>query len=252
MSAAQKQEASPGLTTAAAATSKKSAILLPSVALMLALSCLFSPVTVQAGPTANVSVPAAAAQPFGSSPSFLLPPLHWIRTHLGTKSPYPHESRPVGPLKDTPKGYELVQLHLICRHGTRYPDSEKSVGFKKMADKLKGVKLPGFEWIKDWPSDALYPPARGNLLSVQGDADLYQIGRRFAIRYKTLLDKYPYDANSYEFASSAKSRSLQSAYGFSVGFFEGRLSDDSGSAVEKGVIGKRPPVQPVDISMLPL
>ncbi|KAG0273408.1 hypothetical protein BGZ96_004856, partial [Linnemannia gamsii] len=123
-----------------------------------------------------------------SSPSFSLPPLHWIRTHLGTKSPYPHENRPVGPLEDTPEGYELVQMHLICRHGTRYPSASKSLGFKKMADRLKGIKLPGFEWIKDWSSEELYPPARGNLLSVQGDADLYQIGRRFAIRYKTLLD----------------------------------------------------------------
>ncbi|KAG0275852.1 PHOsphatase, partial [Linnemannia gamsii] len=68
----------------------------------------------------------------------------------------------------------------------------------------------------------------------------------------TLLDKYPYDANSYIFASSAKSRSLQSAYGFSVGFFEDRLATDSGSEIEKGVIGQRPPVQPVDISMLPI
>lgn len=37
--------------------------------------------------------------------------------------------------------------------GTRYPDSDKSVGFKKMTDKLKDVKLPGFEWIKDWVGD---------------------------------------------------------------------------------------------------
>lgn len=115
MSVAQKQEAAPGLSTAATTTtSKKSAILLPSVALMLALSCLFAPAAAQAGPAANVSVAdAAAAKPFGSSPSFSLPPLNWLRTHLGTKSPYPHESRPVGPLKDTPKGYELVQLHLV-------------------------------------------------------------------------------------------------------------------------------------------
>lgn len=47
------------------------------------------------------------------SPLYSLPPLNWIRTHLGTKTPYPHESRPVGPLKDTPEGYELVQLHLV-------------------------------------------------------------------------------------------------------------------------------------------
>lgn len=50
---------------------------------------------------------------FASFPSFSLPPLHWIRTHLGTKSPYPHENRPVGLLDDTPEGYELVQFHLV-------------------------------------------------------------------------------------------------------------------------------------------
>ncbi|KAF9546201.1 PHOsphatase [Mortierella hygrophila] len=187
-----------------------------------------------------------------SSPLVTLPHLNWIRTHLGTKSPYPHESRPVGPLKDVPEGYELVQLQLICRHGTRYPSASKAVGFKKLADRLRGVNLPGFEWIKDWPSDTLYPPARGNLLSVQGDADLYQIGRRFAIRYKTLLDKYPYDASLYQFTTSAKSRSSQSAYGFSIGFFESRFAADSGSDTETGVIGDRPIVQPIDISMLPI
>ena len=37
--------------------------------------------------------------------------------------------------------------------GTRYPSASKSLGFKKLADRLKGVKLPGFEWIKDWVRD---------------------------------------------------------------------------------------------------
>lgn len=37
----------------------------------------------------------------------------WLRTHLGTKGPYPHEDRPVGRLNDVPEGYELVQLHLV-------------------------------------------------------------------------------------------------------------------------------------------
>jgi hypothetical protein len=48
-----------------------------------------------------------------STPLYTLPPKEWIRSHLGTKSPYPHESRPVGLLRDTPKGHELVQLHLV-------------------------------------------------------------------------------------------------------------------------------------------
>ncbi|KAF9924663.1 PHOsphatase [Linnemannia zychae] len=183
---------------------------------------------------------------------FTLPSLDWIREHLGTKSPYPHGNRPVGLLVDTPEGYELVQLHLICRHGTRYPSSSKSAGFKKLADRLKNIKLPGFEWLKDWPSDTLYPIERGNLLAVQGDADLYQIGNRFAIRYKSLLDSYPYDANTYEFTSSAKSRCSQSAYGFSVGFFEGRLATDPKLGGNNLGFGNKPPVQPIEISMLPI
>ncbi|KAG0272753.1 PHOsphatase [Linnemannia exigua] len=182
-----------------------------------------------------------------SSPLYSLPPMNWIRSHLGTKSPYPHESRPVGQLRDTPKGYELVQIHLIGRHGTRFPSSSKSVGFKTLADRLKGINLRGFEWLHDWPSETLYPPSRGNLLSAQGDADLYQIGRRFAIRYKTLLQKYPYDASTYQFYSSAKSRCSQSAFAFSVGLFEGRLTPETGYES-----GYRPPIQPVEISMLPI
>ncbi|KAG0375150.1 PHOsphatase [Mortierella sp. AD032] len=183
----------------------------------------------------------------GSSPLYSLPPMDWIRSHLGTKSPYPHESRPVGQVKDTPKGYELVQIHLIVRHGTRFPSSSKSMGFKALADRLKGVKLRGFEWLRDWPSEMLYPPSRGNLLSAQGDADLYQIGRRFAIRYEALLQKYPYDASTYQFYSSAKSRCSQSAYAFSVGLFEGRLTPETGYESSH-----RPPIQPIEISMLPI
>lgn len=41
--------------------------------------------------------------------------LSWIRKHLGTKAPYPHETRRTGPLSDTPEGYELAQLHLVSR-----------------------------------------------------------------------------------------------------------------------------------------
>lgn len=40
-------------------------------------------------------------------------PLEWVRGYLGTKSPYPHYNRPVGPLNDIPEGYELAQLQLV-------------------------------------------------------------------------------------------------------------------------------------------
>lgn len=48
-----------------------------------------------------------------ASPSKSIGDLKWIRERLSTKSPYPHEDRPDKPLDDVPKGYELVQLHLV-------------------------------------------------------------------------------------------------------------------------------------------
>ncbi|KAI1295968.1 PHOsphatase [Mortierella claussenii] len=181
----------------------------------------------------------------------MLLPLSWLRRHLGTKSPYPHDDRPVGPLNDIPKGHELAQLHLICRHGTRYPSVGKSLEFQRLSEKMRQVAVPGFEWLERWPSEKLYPITMGNLLAVKGDSDLYQIGRRFAIRYKELLDRYPYEAGSYRFQSSVKSRCSQSAYGFSVGFLEGRHNSDPGSQIPD-INSNIPPVQPVDIFTLPI
>ncbi|KAF9102652.1 PHOsphatase [Mortierella sp. AM989] len=136
---------------------------------------------------------------------------------------------------------------MICRHGTRYPSSSKSIIFQKLTEKLRQTVVPGFEWLQKWPSEKLYPITKGNLLSAKGDSDLYRIGRRFAIRYKEFLDRYPYDANTYEFQSSSKSRCSQSAYGFSVGFLEGHRVSDTG--YDKS---ETPPVQPVDIFTLPI
>ncbi|KAF9557115.1 PHOsphatase [Mortierella alpina] len=143
------------------------------------------------------------------------PSSSWIRKHLASKSPYPHGSRKVKPLdmEDIPHDHELVQLHLRA--------------------------------------ETLYPVTKGSLLAPEGDSDLYKIGRRFAVRYKDFLDKHPYDANTYEFHSSGKSRCRQSAYGFTVGFLEGRHADDLGKIVPKMESGKSP-VQPVDISALPV
>ncbi|KAI8358645.1 histidine phosphatase superfamily [Mortierella sp. GBAus27b] len=178
-------------------------------------------------------------------------PLNWIRQHLGTKSPYPHETRHKGPLADTPEGYELVQLHLTVRHGTRYPSSSKAAGYQKLTQRLKLFAPPDFEWLRRWRSEELYPMDRGNLLAAKGDSDLYQIGRRFAVRYKDLLDRYPYSANTYNLQSSGKSRCSQSAYAFSLGFFEGRHSTDP-RTTETNEIDDRPPIQPIDIATIPV
>ncbi|KAF9192867.1 PHOsphatase [Haplosporangium sp. Z 767] len=134
---------------------------------------------------------------------------------------------------------------------TRYPSTSKSLAFKKLAVKLDGAKARGMEWLHHWIHGNLYPTEKGNLLAARGDSDLYQIGRRFAIRYRDFLNRYPYDANTYEFRSSAKSRSSQSAYAFSVGLFKGRLASDPGRK-DGGLTKDRSPVQPVNIFTLPI
>ncbi|KAG0265750.1 PHOsphatase [Mortierella polycephala] len=201
------------------------------------------------------STPSQESNPEAASASAStqksLPPLRWIRKRLGTKSPYPHGDKRSGRLADIPDSYDLVQLHLICRHGTRYPSASKSLAFKKLAMKLAEVKAHGMEWLHHWIHHNLYPTEKGNLLAARGDSDLYQIGRRFAIRYHDFLNQYPYDANTYEFRSSAKSRSSQSAYAFSVGFFEGRLTNDPGLKVG-GLAKDRSPIQPINIFTLPI
>ncbi|KAG0032667.1 PHOsphatase [Podila clonocystis] len=174
----------------------------------------------------------------------------WLRTHLGTKGPYPHEDRPVGRLNDVPEGYELVQLHLLNRHGTRYPSTKKSKAFKILAEKLRTASsVRGFEWLKDWSAGSKYPVERGDLLAARGDSDLYQIGHRFRNRYSTFLDKYPYDANAFNFKASAKARCTQSGNAFSAGFFEGRYTNDPN--MNHRSPSKWPSVQPVSMSTLP-
>jgi len=96
----------------------------------------------------------------------------------------------------------------------------------------------------------MYPAAKGNLLSAQGESDLYQIGSRFSIRYKALLDRYPYDAATYEFRSSDKSRCSQSAFAYSLGFLKGRMTQDPGQDVDRSP-SEVPPVQPVDTFTIP-
>ncbi|KAG0219133.1 PHOsphatase [Mortierella sp. GBA43] len=124
--------------------------------------------------------------------------------------------------------------------GTRYPSSSKAAGYQKLTQRLKLFAPPDFEWLRRWRSEELYPMDRGNLLAAKGDSDLYQIGRRFAV-----------SANTYNLQSSGKSRCSQSAYAFSLGFFEGRHSTDP-RTTETNEIDDRPPIQPIDIATIPV
>ncbi|KAF9186545.1 PHOsphatase [Haplosporangium sp. Z 767] len=185
-----------------------------------------------------------------SSSRPLIGQLALIRQRLGTKSPYPHEDRPTGQLRDTPKGYELAQVHVVCRHGTRYPGDDDSEELKELSKKLSKTTVPGFEWIRKWSTDAWYPPLKGDLLAPRGDADLYEIGLRFGKRYESFLNLHPYDANTFEFRSSSRTRSSQSASAFSLGLFKNHLVREPSRLGKKNRL-RAPPAQPVGVYTIP-
>ncbi|KAF9106245.1 PHOsphatase [Mortierella sp. AM989] len=219
-----------------------------SLFVIVFIAQLSAPTQAQAQSIANDDNILAAANPQGKKDSS--PSLSWIQKHLGTKSPYPHGDKRASPLRDTPKGYELAQVHLVNRHGTRYPSSSKIIAYQKLAAKLGKTAVPGYEWLKTWPGGELYPVEQGNLLTPNGDSDLYQIGRRFGIRYKDFINRYPYDANTYDIRSSMKPRCTQSAYSFTEGFFQGHHTSVEVNGIKQDK-SKRPPLQPVAISTLP-
>ncbi|KAG9327812.1 hypothetical protein KVV02_000258 [Mortierella alpina] len=143
--------------------------------------------------------------------------------------------------------YWLPQSHMNTS-GSRYPGSKDSASYQKLVDKLSDTDVDGFDWIEDWKSKALYPPTMDKLLAPRGDEDLYSIGNRFAIRYKAFLDKYPYTADMYEFRSSAKSRSSQSAIAFAQGLFRDRVLS-SPKKTKRALL--KPIAQPVGIFTIP-
>lgn len=53
------------------------------------------------------------SSPSETSKKAPFPRSSWIREHLGSKSPYPHEEKKAQSPKDFPPGYELVQLHMV-------------------------------------------------------------------------------------------------------------------------------------------
>ncbi|RUS19848.1 histidine phosphatase superfamily [Endogone sp. FLAS-F59071] len=142
-----------------------------------------------------------------------------ITKHLGTSSPYPIHDNTSSPVI-LPDRCWLTQIHYVVRHGTRYPSTKNTIHFDNLHALFKNAVLDSEHlWLRTWVNP--YYSGKSFLLTLPGEKEMYLLGKRVAARYRRFLHRFAYDANIFEFRSSAASRSSQSGSAFAVGLFEG-------------------------------
>ncbi|OZJ03605.1 hypothetical protein BZG36_03690 [Bifiguratus adelaidae] len=140
----------------------------------------------------------------------------WLSRHLGSKSPYPTPE--AEPLWVT---CPLVQVHLVARHGTRYPSEGDTASFDDLYTIFaKLSKQPKYGWLHNWTN--IYKEAVPTSLSSQGELDMYQLAQRMSAKYNAVLKSISFEADSISMLSSETTRASRSASAFALGLLEGR------------------------------
>jgi hypothetical protein len=124
-------------------------------------------------------------------------------------------------------GCVLHHLHLITRHGTRYPTEGNLYSTILLEAKLQHANPtdPAFQWVKSWKSPM--DPAKNGALNEVGWDDLRKLGRRDQERYAPLLNYTPQLGEQIDFRATAIQR-----------------SQDSGDAYLEAIFGKGNPNTP--------
>ncbi|KAF4573027.1 hypothetical protein EYR36_007537 [Pleurotus pulmonarius] len=140
--------------------------------------------------------------------------------HLGGLSPF--KSVDSFGLPDAseriPNGCKLQQIHLIHRHGARYPTSTSQGSPGAFATKLHTAASLGnltvrapLEFLKDW----VYKLGRNDLTPF-GRQQMFDLGASFRIKYGALLDGVE---ELPVFRTTTSGRMVDSALHFAAGFF---------------------------------
>ncbi|CAG8821290.1 19027_t:CDS:2, partial [Racocetra persica] len=90
--------------------------------------------------------------------------------HLSTKGLYPITSNTTPPL-ESPESCVLVQVHLVARHGARYPTANDVKKFDILDSLFANIPL-----AKDWRNPFNY--SKAGLLTGRGEHELYLLGKR--------------------------------------------------------------------------
>ncbi|KAI4602504.1 hypothetical protein KJ359_009750 [Pestalotiopsis sp. 9143b] len=145
-----------------------------------------------------------------------------IKKYWGNLSPWYSLSSADYGLPDAspqlPDGCEIVQVHLLYRHGARYPTSGAAPA--TFAQKLHNATSTGFnvtgdlEFLSDWTYKL-----GAELLTPFGRSQLYMLGVQYRQLYGELLNNFTETNTIPVFRTQSQDRMVKTAENFAAGFF---------------------------------
>ncbi|CAI2180334.1 8847_t:CDS:2, partial [Funneliformis geosporum] len=115
-----------------------------------------------------------------------------------------------------PDKCDLKQLHLVTRHGSRYPDPGRIIAFDELEKIFSNVSV-----AKDWYKNP-FPMSKNLQLIKRGEIEPYFDGLQSRKRYAKFWDGVKYDPEVIKFQSTQTSRTGVSMMAFSEGLFNGK------------------------------
>ncbi|KAH9847991.1 phosphoglycerate mutase-like protein [Lenzites betulinus] len=189
-----------------------------------------------AGPTPTGAEPAviatAPSYPFHAGPPHLLAPDAFsnrsepafdIFKHWGNLSPWfsvPAAAFGLHTGPEPPQECTVTGLHLLHRHGARYPTGQSSYGGPAgFSDRLTRSSQPWkargqLKFLNDWS----YKLGE-EILTPFGRQQLYDLGVSMRIKYGFLLHNFSESHTLPVFRTESQDRMLSSALNFALGFF---------------------------------
>ncbi|KAI6005603.1 histidine phosphatase superfamily [Pisolithus albus] len=190
------------------------------------------------GPTHPGAEPGVAATapayPLHSGSAHLVPPPHFAKgkgkskkdkfdifRHWGSLSPWYSVERGAFGVDSSPEAPETCQItgvHLLHRHGARYPaDVKSSRGPARFAARLLSANVSAsgpLRFLNDWT----YKLGQEGLTPF-GRAQLFDLGVSMRMRYGFLLKNFTAANILPVFRTESQNRMLASAQNFALGFF---------------------------------
>lgn len=110
----------------------------------------------------------------------------WLTQYLGDYSPYPGRAGPIPTTDPITTQYNVKQLHVFLRHGTRYPESYNTDGIDSVVQKLfYATNKTSIPWIDGYVHE--FKSENTLRLDTIGVLELYEHGERMATSYSDLV-----------------------------------------------------------------
>ncbi|KAJ8665109.1 hypothetical protein QAD02_006771 [Eretmocerus hayati] len=145
---------------------------------------------------------------------------------MNAKTAYEYVHATVGRPEST---CQPVQIWMLARHGTRYPDADKILQLKnltKIRDEILGNDAQkdidmcekDLAKLKDWNPDENMNSSNDEMLTPQGEKDLIDLAHRLKSVFSDLITE-DHSAEDYVFRSTKYPRALDSMTAFSSSMF---------------------------------